>query len=46
MTRFRCKRCNYQLNRSDAAAPRACPNCGETGVMAREQTADELLSDD
>lgn len=45
MTKFRCKRCNYQFNVELDRIPRACPNCGERDTIRKEPSADELLND-
>jgi rubrerythrin len=45
MTKFRCKRCNYQFQREAGDFPKSCPNCGETNSIRKEQSAEELLND-
>jgi rubrerythrin len=40
---FICKFCNYRTNKS--AMPDKCPYCSKKGVMAEEESADDILSD-
>ena len=45
MARFVCGSCNYKFNRDHFDLKTQCPYCGKKGVVKREATASELLSE-
>jgi rubredoxin len=46
MTNYRCKNCSYRFSSQAPAPPRTCPNCGGTGFVGREESAEELVNDE
>ena len=45
MGKFRCTSCNFLFGTEANKIPNVCPNCGETGFIAREKTAEELIGE-
>lgn len=45
MPRYVCGSCNYKFNRDNFDLKTQCPYCGKKGVVKREASASELLSE-
>jgi|APSaa5957512622_1039677.scaffolds.fasta_scaffold59849_2 rubrerythrin len=42
MEKFNCQACGYSIKREDR--PKKCPYCGKTGLIDKEEDAQEIIA--